>query len=51
MMSTFDPTIADDLNVPDPYYGGIEGFNEVYDMLHRAANGFLDHVLEQEKKS
>lgn len=50
LMRSFDATAQDDVNVPDPYYGGIEGFNEVYDMLYRAANGLLDHIIEQEKK-
>ncbi|MBC7485329.1 MAG: low molecular weight phosphotyrosine protein phosphatase [Cytophagaceae bacterium] len=47
LMRSFDATAQDDLNVPDPYYGGIEGFHEVYDMLYRAANGLLDHILEE----
>ncbi|MDB5255669.1 MAG: protein tyrosine phosphatase [Chitinophagaceae bacterium] len=51
LMRSFDATAQDDLNVPDPYYGGIEGFNEVYNMLHRAANGLLDHIIEEEKKN
>jgi len=25
-------------SVPDPYYGGLEGFDEVYSMLHEAAS-------------
>lgn len=50
LMCSFDPSVQGDINVPDPYYGGIEGFSEVYDMLHRAANGLLDHIIQQEKK-
>ncbi len=30
--------------VPDPYYGGDEGFDEVHDMLMEACNNFLNHV-------
>jgi protein-tyrosine phosphatase len=29
--------------VPDPYYGGDEGFKKVYDMLNRATLAFLQH--------
>lgn len=32
------------LEVPDPYYGGARGFEEVLDMVERAALGFLDSV-------
>lgn len=31
-------------SVPDPYYGGPEGFDRVLDMLERAAEGILTHV-------
>lgn len=34
-----------DRDVPDPYYGGPEGFKYVVDLLMDACNGFLDHVL------
>ncbi|MCW5897982.1 MAG: low molecular weight phosphotyrosine protein phosphatase [Flavobacteriales bacterium] len=30
--------------VPDPYYGGEEGFDEVYDMLVEACDAVLDEV-------
>ena len=30
--------------VPDPYYGGEEGFEEIYQILDEAIDGFLDHV-------
>ena len=29
------------LEVPDPYYGGNEGFQQVFDMLDEAINAFL----------
>ena len=31
--------------VPDPYYGGSEGFNHVIDLLLDACNGLLQHVI------
>jgi protein-tyrosine phosphatase len=31
--------------VPDPYYGGPEGFNKVIDLLLDACDGLLQHVI------
>lgn len=31
-------------NVPDPYYGGNEGFEHVYQLLHEACQNFLDNI-------
>ena len=33
--------------VPDPYYGGPEGFYHVLDLLQDAARGLADHVEER----
>ena len=33
--------------VPDPYYGGVAGFDRVFDMVEDASRGLLDHILEQ----
>jgi protein-tyrosine phosphatase len=30
--------------VPDPYYGGAEGFEHVLDLVEQAARGLLDHL-------
>ena len=30
--------------VPDPYYGGVDGFNQVIELLQDACSGLLDHV-------
>ena len=35
---------ADLGEVPDPYYGGADGFVEVYDLLERACDGLIDHL-------
>jgi len=32
--------------VPDPYYGGVEGFNKVIDLLLDACEGLLEHVVK-----
>jgi protein-tyrosine phosphatase len=42
----FDPeaVAAGDLDVPDPYYGGPDGFEDVLDMTERASRGLLEEV-------
>jgi len=35
-----------DQDVPDPYYGGPEGFQYVIDLLLDACEGLLDYVLD-----
>lgn len=46
MMRDFD-TIATGSNVPDPYYGGDEGFVEVYEMLDRCTKNLLKHLVKK----
>ncbi len=41
LMREFQPD-ADHLEVPDPYYGGDEGFEQVHEIL----NDSIDHLLE-----
>jgi protein-tyrosine phosphatase len=36
---------AGDGNVPDPYYGGGRGFEDVHDIVERACGALLDHLL------
>ncbi|MGA1626046.1 MAG: low molecular weight protein-tyrosine-phosphatase, partial [Prochlorothrix sp.] len=36
-----------DQEVPDPYYGGTEGFNYVIDLLRDACGGLLEEVKAQ----
>ena len=33
--------------VPDPYYGGMEGFDTVYDLVDAACDALLDAFLDQ----
>ena len=33
--------------VPDPYYGGPEGFNQVIDLLMDACGGLLEHITNE----
>ena len=34
--------------VPDPYYGGIDGFEHVFQLVKSASVGFLAHLKEKE---
>ncbi|MEM7430097.1 MAG: low molecular weight protein-tyrosine-phosphatase [Pseudomonadota bacterium] len=31
-------------DVPDPYYGGPDGFDHVFDLITRAGHGLADHI-------
>ncbi len=44
LLRTFDPDAGDDVEVPDPYYGGADGFDRVIEICVRGCRGFLDHV-------
>ncbi len=37
----------DDQEVPDPYYGGDQGFEHVFDLVEDASNGLLAHIRKQ----
>ena len=43
LLRDFDPDPGDG-QVPDPYYGGSDGFELMYVMLDRACEAFLDHL-------
>lgn len=45
-MRHFDP-IGRDEDVPDPYFGGDEGFQHVYDMLDRSSIQFLEYLKKE----
>ena len=40
-MREFDPHDGENLDVPDPYYGGMDGFKTTYDIVKRACAGLL----------
>ena len=46
LLREFDPASegAPDLDVPDPYYGGPQGFETVLDQVESACRGLLEHV-------
>lgn len=41
LLREFDAEGGMDASVPDPYYGGIEGFEEVYKIVERSCRGLL----------
>jgi protein-tyrosine phosphatase len=49
LLREFDPDSegAPDLDVPDPYYGGPQGFEEVLDLVDAATRGLLDELRAQ----
>ena len=58
LLRTFDPASveradrhghpeSDHLAVPDPYYGGDNGFADVFDIVDAGCRGLLDHVVAQ----
>lgn len=50
LMREFDPFGGANAEVPDPYYGGLRGFEEVYDILERSCKGLLE-VLQRERSA
>jgi protein-tyrosine phosphatase len=46
LLREFDPASdgSGDLDVPDPYYGGPGGFDEVLDLVEAATRGLIDRV-------
>jgi protein-tyrosine phosphatase len=44
LLREFDPASAEDLDVPDPYYGSGDGFERVLDLLLSACEGLLTEI-------
>ena len=43
----FDPEQDGDADVPDPYYGGPNGFERVFEMVDRTCTALVDHLRRQ----
>ncbi|HSH30622.1 MAG TPA: low molecular weight protein-tyrosine-phosphatase [Thiohalobacter sp.] len=39
----------EDTDVPDPYYGGKQGFERVLDLIEAASHGLLEHIRIEHK--
>ncbi|MEV4252447.1 low molecular weight protein-tyrosine-phosphatase [Spirillospora sp. NPDC049652] len=44
LLREFDPSAGNDLDVPDPYYGGRADFDHVLELVEAAMPGLLDEV-------
>jgi protein-tyrosine phosphatase len=44
LLREFDPLGGPEADVPDPYFGGDAGFEEVLDQCERACEGLLHHL-------
>jgi protein-tyrosine phosphatase len=44
LLRSFDPAAPPDAEVPDPYYGGPRGFEEVFDLCEAACRGLIAHL-------
>jgi protein-tyrosine phosphatase len=49
LMRAYDLENDSDMNVPDPYYGGLDGFEHVYQMLHRSCQALLDQIIKEHR--
>jgi len=46
LFRNFDARSGKDAEVPDPYYGGEDGFEDVFDICDAAALGLIAHLRE-----
>jgi len=44
LLREFDPAADGDLTVPDPYFGGARGFENVQDIIERSCRGLLEEL-------
>ncbi|WP_181793926.1 low molecular weight protein-tyrosine-phosphatase [Streptomyces sp. WELS2] len=47
LLRSYDPSAGPDLDVPDPYYGGRDGFEECLEMVEAASTGLLAAVQDE----
>ncbi|MFF5974975.1 low molecular weight protein-tyrosine-phosphatase [Streptomyces sp. NPDC012769] len=54
LLRSYDPGAGADLDVPDPYYGGRDGFEECLEMVESASEGLLAavraHIREEARE-
>jgi protein-tyrosine phosphatase len=44
LFRSFDPQCNGNHDVPDPYYGGVDGFEDVFDIVSRTCPEILKHI-------
>ncbi len=47
LLRAFDAQGGSEAEVPDPYFGGPGGFDDVYEMIERACRGLLAHIRKE----
>jgi len=47
LLRSYEPGAPPDAEVPDPYYGGPRGFEDVHDMVERACRGLLGQICTE----
>lgn len=47
LMRDYDPDGYEGSEVPDPYYGGDEGFENVFTIVDRTSRGLLSHLKKE----
>jgi len=47
LLRSYDASAPPDADVPDPYYGGPRGFEDVFDICERACKGMLAALLRE----
>lgn len=47
LLRSFDPRADGDHDVPDPYYGGPDGFDQVHDIVDRSTRALLAHLARE----
>lgn len=50
LFRAYDPTAPSGAEVPDPYYGGEGGFEEVLDMCERACRGLCEALIPESER-
>ena len=49
LLRNFDPASPRDAEVPDPYYGGGDGFERVLDICEAGCRGLLQYILDNHR--
>ncbi|MEU9244928.1 low molecular weight protein-tyrosine-phosphatase [Streptomyces sp. NPDC048385] len=47
LLRSYAPAAGDDVDVPDPYYGALDGFEECLEMVEAASEGLLAAVRDE----